>query len=263
MTTFVIKLIALLTMFVDHIGQFIPDTPEWFRWIGRISAPLFIFCVVKGAIFTSNKKVYLRRLYIFSVVMAVINVTLNYIYDSTMIYITNNFFAPLFLIVLLIYLAEKRSIKIYVFFLLWQILTTLSIFIIVEFDLVHLTSDNYVNYLFWGSLLGNVFFIEGGIFFIIIGTFIYLARNKRVLLTIGYTFLCLISFMIPYKLGYYSMDFFYSILVPFWDFQWMMIAALPFMLLYNNEKGPGLKYFFYVFYPLHILILYFIGMSLR
>ncbi|MCR1290058.1 hypothetical protein NNA46_20265, partial [Alkalihalobacillus clausii] len=24
-------------MFIDHIGQFFPETPEWFNWIGRIS----------------------------------------------------------------------------------------------------------------------------------------------------------------------------------------------------------------------------------
>ena len=34
-------------------------------------------------------------------------------------------------------------------------------------------------------------------------------------------------------------------------------AVLP-MLLYNGKKGPSLKYFFYAFYPAHLLILYLI-----
>lgn len=34
-------------------------------------------------------------------------------------------------------------------------------------------------------------------------------------------------------------------------------AVLP-MLLYNGKRGPSLKYIFYVFYPLHLLILYLI-----
>ncbi|OQY85353.1 MAG: hypothetical protein B6D40_03740, partial [Anaerolineae bacterium UTCFX3] len=45
----------------------------------------------------------------------------------------------------------------------------------------------------------------------------------------------------------------------FWEFeyQWMMIAALPFIMLYNGERGRySLKYLFYTFYPLHIWILY-------
>lgn len=35
------------------------------------------------------------------------------------------------------------------------------------------------------------------------------------------------------------------------------LAALP-MLLYNGKRGPSMKYFFYVFYPLHLLSLWLI-----
>ncbi len=39
----------------------------------------------------------------------------------------------------------------------------------------------------------------------------------------------------------------------------MMIIALPFMLRYNRQKGPVLKYFFYVFYPAHTFLLFWLA----
>ncbi len=48
MSTNLLKLTALICMLIDHIGEFIPQSPIWFRYIGRISAPLF-FIAVPGA----------------------------------------------------------------------------------------------------------------------------------------------------------------------------------------------------------------------
>lgn len=39
----------------------------------------------------------------------------------------------------------------------------------------------------------------------------------------------------------------------------VMIGALPMILSYNGKKGYNIKYFFYIFYILHILILWFIS----
>lgn len=46
------------------------------------------------------------------------------------------------------------------------------------------------------------------------------------------------------------------------NFQWMVIGALPIILLYNGEKGNGRKYFYYLFYPIHIYLLAFIGVMM-
>ena len=36
---------------------------------------------------------------------------------------------------------------------------------------------------------------------------------------------------------------------------WCLFSALP-LMLYNGEKGAGLKWTFYLFYPLHLLMIY-------
>lgn len=80
MTTFGLKFLALLLMVIDHIGLFFPFTPIWFRWLGRLSAPLFIFCMVYGFSYTKNRKIYLIRMYLFGVGMAIMDLILFIIY---------------------------------------------------------------------------------------------------------------------------------------------------------------------------------------
>ena len=50
-------------MTIDHIGEFLPDTPIWFRWIGRIAAPIFIFCLTEAMRHTKDRRKYCIRLY--------------------------------------------------------------------------------------------------------------------------------------------------------------------------------------------------------
>ena len=263
MSTTQLKLFALAAMFIDHVGQFIPHTPEWFHWIGRIAIPIFIYAVVIGYQYTSNQKKYLIRLYMFSVGMSLINITLNTIYRNYDVADpTNNFFAPLFLIVLLISILEKKRLKYILLFLLWQIITFCIGVYFIEIVVFPNISDTMVTYYYWGPILGNMLFVEGGPLFVLMGVSLYFVRNKKFHLILVYTFFSFCCFYVSYKFGH-IMSAWNDLLFPFAPYQWMMIAAVPLILLYNNKKGVGMKYFFYVFYPAHIIILYLIGFYLQ
>ncbi|MDQ0271877.1 TraX family protein [Cytobacillus purgationiresistens] len=262
MTTSTLKFIALFAMLVDHIGQFIPYTPEWFGWIGRIAAPIFIYCITIGYMHTSNRIKYLSRMYSFSVFMAFLNLFINYYFNDTYNYITNNFFTPLFLIGFIIFIIDKREVKYIIYFIIWQILSTLACFFFAEVISLPNLNNTQPIYLFYGSLFGNVFFSEGGFLFIILGVLFYFMKDNKVKVAISYSFFSIITFLVFHKWGS-SMNAILYYLFPFANYQWMMIAALPFILFYNGKKGIEIKYFFYVFYPVHIVILYIIGVLIK
>ena len=53
-----LKEIALALMLLDHIHYFFAFTgavPEWFSMLGRVSAPLFLFCTVEGFAHTRDR----------------------------------------------------------------------------------------------------------------------------------------------------------------------------------------------------------------
>ncbi len=64
----VLKLIAIITMFIDHIGYFILPEIRDLRVIGRIAFPIFAYMIAMGYIHTSNRKTYAKRLFLFGLI---------------------------------------------------------------------------------------------------------------------------------------------------------------------------------------------------
>jgi len=63
-----IKLIAMVTMLIDHIGLvFFPDM-IWFRVIGRLAFPLFAWGIARGYRYTRNYKLYALRLLVLGLI---------------------------------------------------------------------------------------------------------------------------------------------------------------------------------------------------
>lgn len=69
MSSFGLKILALILMFIDHIAQFLPEMPIWLHWIGRLAAPVFIYCSIWSFTYTTDRKKYFLRLYLAGVVI--------------------------------------------------------------------------------------------------------------------------------------------------------------------------------------------------
>lgn len=70
MSSFYLKMLALALMVIDHVAQFIPGMPVWMHWIGRLAAPVFIFCSIWSFSYTKDLKKYFLRPYFAGIVMS-------------------------------------------------------------------------------------------------------------------------------------------------------------------------------------------------
>ena len=289
-TTFQLKMTAVILMVIDHLGEFFPEFPVWFRYIGRISAPLFFFCMAWGMDYTRSRSRYLLRLYAASAAMEGVWILLQAI-TGTSTDMHNNIFTTLFISGGLICLAEsvkERRVsgrKAGIIIAAWLVF---SIFLMVVLDFLPAGSVQYAIL----NLMGNPFTCEGGVFWIVLGILLYYGKKSRKRLACVYTLVCALyalnSMTVPIVRGMYFItahtdidstfiwevvEIIYSLvfgtqwqmteIVPhglyLGDYQWMMIGALPFMLLYNQRPGRKCRLFFYIFYPLHIAVFFIIS----
>lgn len=242
-------------MLLDHIHQFIPGVPIWFTWLGRISAPLFIFCMVWGIYHTHDRKKYLQRLYFFGLLMAVGDTLLSWLVrNPVQSYLSNNIMVTLFLISYIItaidYIRGERGYKKYG----WWMLGALGLVQVFSMGAIFVLGpkfgEDFVR-ISVSSILPNMLFCEGSIIFVFYGVAMYYNRNSRLGLVLLNVLYASVFFVLALSGGIESLFLL--------NYQWMMIASLVLMLLYNGRKGKGFKWLFYIFYPAHIFLLYWIG----
>lgn len=63
-----LKIVAIVSMFIDHLGKIIFPDILIMQIIGRIAFPIFAYCIVVGCLYTSNIKKYAMRLAVFGII---------------------------------------------------------------------------------------------------------------------------------------------------------------------------------------------------
>lgn len=210
LNSFSLKMIAIITMLVDHIGAVLFPGEMVFRYIGRIAFPIFIFLMVEGFYHTRDVRKYEIRMAIFALIS---EIPFDLAFSGTLFYMgyQNVFFTLVIGLVMMDLMKRWEGAS-------WK---TLGVFVacLLLAELLH------TDYSAAGVLLIFVF---------------YRFREKtvtKIILTAIIAFAC-----------FGAVEGF------------CLFAFLP-ILLYNGKRGPSLKYAFYAFYPVHLVILYLISLS--
>ncbi len=216
MTNFKLKLLAIIFMTIDHIGHFVPLDSTLhiiMRMIGRLSFPIFLFLILEGYKYTSDKIKYISRLYVFALIS-----TYPFFYCMGSVF---NVYFTLGTVVIMLLVLEKNSNWAY------------NYIILIIFAYVSFPFD-------WGlPAIITVFFLRKSI---------YNTKNTAVKLP----FILSLTVLLYYSIiDTIHLETFYYI-IP-------ILGAIPILLKYNGNLGYVLtgykRYFFYIYYPLHLVII--------
>lgn len=232
-----LKIIAAVLMLVDHIGMLLFPEILILRIIGRLSFPIFAFLIAEGCKYTRNKLRYFLTVFSFGAAIQAVYSVFTKLLDM-------------------------------------NILLTFSVSIAIIFAL------NDFKRRLYAENTQRVKFILSGLSVI---TLIFAAYAMSVFIRFDYGFL---GFMTPVMASLFNKT---ENAPPIFDkldvlpvrlasmgcalillsissnpIQFFSLLSLPILMLYSGERGRlRMKYFFYLFYPLHLLALYGVSMLIR
>ena len=213
-----LKIIAMVSMLIDHIGLMIFPQYKILRIIGRLSFPIFAYMIAEGSFYTRNRKKYFLLIFcmgagcqaVYAIAMhsLYLNILLTFTLSIATIFSVDNFI-------------NKKTMS----SLILAITTVLSvIFISVIAPEIFKEQGFRVDYCYLGVLFPVI---------------VYYSKTKAAKIISAAAVLTGMSFINEIQV--------YSLL------------AIPFMMLYNGKRGKlNLKYVFYIFYPLHLVVIYLI-----
>lgn len=267
LSAFWLKIIAMVTMIFDHIGaiilfhysinepsSFLASLYEPFRIIGRFSFIILAFLVVDGVKHTSNKIKYLSRLLILSLVMTLGELCFTHTYSGNPI-------TTLFLGALTIVLLNLPK-----FYKLTACIPCIYV-ILSDLDIIPFKNEYgiYGFFLiigFYLSLVVSKFLLE--YYSSVNNLDIEIFANEQMIHKYRLIISCI--FIFSYNLAWY-------LIYPSWNniplidmsLQVYSTFAIFPLFIYSGKRGYNSKWFqygCYIFFPAHILIIYFISLLL-
>lgn len=215
-----LKMIALVTMTIDHIGMMLLPQSAILRIIGRLAFPIFAYMIAEGCQYTHNRKKYLFAMWGLAT-------TCQLVYWFAMGSLYMCVLVTFSLSILLIYAIDFGREKGGLGWALPLLVLGAAIFACEVLPRMLPGTDYDVDYGIWGVLLP---------------VFAYLGTNRKDKFALTAAGLILLN----RTLG---------------GLQWYSMAALIPLYFYNGTRGKRkMKYLFYVYYPLHLVVLH--GLSL-
>lgn len=273
-----LKILALATMLVDHIGYMFFPNEMLFRIIGRLAFPIFAYQIATGYSRTSNLKKYVLRLSLFALITQI-----PYSFFNPDIKFNPIHFNVLFTFIVgigLLYVYDMGFIKIkdyiknknYKHLLYGISLLSLSAIIIILPEVI--------------SFMVKGFYLEYGLLALALVLLFHIFKEKKLVAIISIILLYLLHgyYRVALFNSAYSSALFWSNLINY-EFVWSKLSSQNVLLqlrrYYFNAWGvialipifglesinPGWiklnKYVGYIFYPAHMAILIFIALMLR
>ena len=236
MSNTTLKIIACVSMLIDHIGYIL--FPEYiiFRYLGRIAMPIFAFFIGIGCRYTKNKLKYLSQILLLGVFCQIVS-TINDLITGNF----NNIYS--------------------------NILITFSLSIVICFAYLHLENAIKQNQKSEIAKCGCLFL------FCLLGVFCVLRFTDNIIgipFSVDYGWrgvllpLCACVFTKkPHQLILFGLGLVVPMILLQKGFYFTLFSALAliFLYFYNGEYGNRkLKYLFYIFYPTHLAILHLISL---
>lgn len=277
-SNFILKILALLTMTIDHIGYMLQSNyigPEAlgysFRIIGRLALPLFCFMIVEGVLHTRNFKKYCLRLGIALLCVAGALLFVEYIplFDGFSVRNEGNIFVDLLLGAVAVYFLNDKRWWVKLLALLPIGYAVGSSFAMM-YECVQCGSEVWIvpffirtQYSFYGILLIVGFYcanLLGDLYIKIVtkdsfkGT-IYERTAKNIL---AIALLVFINLLFYFAIDYRVID---PALVNYMDIDLQILSCLAgiFIFFYSGKRGYGaswFKYGCYLYYAIHMIIVY-------